>query len=152
MTDWMMPWSGPPSIRISRSLTRDRQRTVKELEMDKAAIFADVTKRNALRRANGLPPLDIQVEYAHQVAIATQRDYGAFCDQRADKREAIRQGVTAELRLQHGPDFGSGMGGRWMIDRLTHQRFVAHIAATYRMRPEGGGRNPVVYGAGLKDA
>jgi hypothetical protein len=43
--------------------------------MDKAAIFTDLTRRNALRKANGLPLLDIRAEYAHQKWIAKQRDY-----------------------------------------------------------------------------
>jgi hypothetical protein len=113
---------------------------------DRAEIFTSITKRNALRTANGLPPLDIRREYAHQVAIAAQRAYQAFCDQHGDEREVIRQEVLAEWRLKHGPDFGTGMGGRWMVGRLTHQRFVRHIAAKYGVHPEGGSRNSIIYG------
>jgi hypothetical protein len=121
---------------------------------DRAEIFTSVTKRNALRTANGLLPLDIRAEYDHEVAVARQRDYQAFCDRHADEREAIRLEVLAELRLQHGPDSGTGMGGRWMVGRLTHQRFVAHIAEKYGVHPPGGaGRNEVRYGgASKKDA
>lgn len=114
--------------------------------MDKAEIFTSIINRNALRISNGLPALDIHAEYAHQIAIAKQRDFQSFCDQHADEREAIRLEVLAELRLAHGPHFGAGMGGRWMVGRLTHQRFVAHIAEKYRLHPEGGGRNPIIYG------
>jgi hypothetical protein len=118
---------------------------------DRAEIFTLVTKRNALRTANGLPPLDIRAEYAHQVAIAKQRAYQSFCDRHADEREAIRQEVLAELRLEHGPDFGTGMGGRWMVGRLTNQRFTAHILAKYGVHPEGGARNPIIYGEASMD-
>ena len=83
---------------------------------DRAEIFTLVTKRNALRTANGLPPLDIRAEYDHKVAVAKQLDYRAFCDRHADEREAIRLEVPAELRLQHGSDFGTGMGGAgWWV-------------------------------------
>jgi hypothetical protein len=119
---------------------------------DRAEIFTSVTKRNALRTANGLPRLDFHAEYAHQVAVAKQHDYQAFCDRHADEREAIRQEVLAELRLEHGPDFGTGMGGRWMVGRLTHQRFMAYIAIKYGVAPEGGTRNPIIYGQASKDA
>ena len=45
--------------------------------MDKAAIFTDLTCRNALRKANGLPLLDLRAEYAHQIWIAKRREYWA---------------------------------------------------------------------------
>jgi hypothetical protein len=48
--------------------------------VDKAAIFADVTRRNALRMANGLPPLHVPSEYAHEVTVAEQRDFRKLCD------------------------------------------------------------------------
>jgi hypothetical protein len=63
-------------------------------------------------------------------AVAKQRAYQAFCDRHTDEREAIRLEVLAELRLEHGPDFGTGMGGRWTVGRLTHQRFAAHIGSS----------------------
>ena len=97
--------------------------------MDKAAIFTYITKRNALRRGNGLPALNFHTEYAHEIAIARQRTYRSFCDDHGDERETIRLEVLAELRLRYGPNFGTGMGGRWMVGRLTHQRFVRHIAS-----------------------
>jgi hypothetical protein len=138
---------------VGRLVAAYMRPALQEVIMDKAAIFADVTRRNALRRANKLPPLDIRAEYDHQVAVAKQRDYQAFCDRHADEREAIRLEVLAELRLQNGPDFGTGMGGRWMVGRLTHQRFVAHIAEQYGVHPGRAGRNEVKYGgASKKDA
>jgi hypothetical protein len=118
----------------------------------KAEIFASITKRNALRIANGLPPLNIHAEYDHQVAVARQRDFRAFCDEHIGEREVIRLEVLAELRGEHGPNFGTGMG-RWLVGRLTHQRFVAYIAEKYGVHPVDGGRNPIIYGeASKKDA
>lgn len=119
---------------------------------DKAGIFTTITRRNALRTANGLPRLDIHAEYAHQVAVAKERAYQSFCDRHVDEREAIRQEVLAELRLEHGSDFGTGMGGRWMVGRVTQRRFVAHIAEKYGVHFEATGGNPVIYGEVSKDA
>jgi hypothetical protein len=85
---------------------------IAETVMDKATIFSEVTRRNALRKANRLPPLDVPAEYAHQVAIAEQRDYQAACGAQAEEREAIRQQVLVELRAKHGVDFEHTMGGQ----------------------------------------
>ena len=38
--------------------------------MDRAAIFTEITRRNALRREAGLPLLDVRQEFAHGVAVA----------------------------------------------------------------------------------
>lgn len=107
--------------------------------MDKAAIYSELVRRNALRKANGLPLLNLTTEYAHAVAGAAQRGFRALCDRHADEREAIRLEVLAELREKHGPDFGMGFGARWILGRQTHQRFAAYIAEKYRLHPEGGG-------------
>jgi hypothetical protein len=107
--------------------------------MDKGTIFHDITRRNALRRAHGLPLLNIRDEYAREVAVAGQRDYQARCDKHAADREAIRQEVLAELRTQHGADFGQTMGGRWAIGAMTHRRFTAFMAAQHGAVPEPAG-------------
>jgi hypothetical protein len=116
--------------------------------MDRAAIFADVTRRNALRRANGLPPLEIRTEYEHQVAVAAQADFRAFCDRHAGEREAIRQAVLSELRVRYGADFGNTMGGRWAIGEFTRRRFKALMEikqGAIREQTEPT-RNLVIYG------
>ncbi len=116
--------------------------------MDKAAIFADVTRRNALRKAIGLPLLDVHNEYAHQVAIAAQQDFRVVCDEHAGEREAIRQQVLAELRAQHGPNFGQSMGGRWAVGHLAHKRFIAYMASRHgiALNSKGSARNAITYG------
>ena len=103
--------------------------------MDKAAIFTDLTCRNALRKAHGLPLLDIRAEYAHQIWIAKQRDYRAICDEHADEREAIRRQVLAEYRARPGADFGSGMGGRLVVGLRTNKRFAIHLGLRYGVWP-----------------
>lgn len=118
--------------------------------MDRAAIFADVTRRSALRKANGLPLLDVRAEYAHQVAIAGQREYHAACDDHADEREAIRQQVLVEFQDKYGPQFGQTMGGRWAVGQIAHRRFTALMADKHSASPPAlnSARNAVVYGGG----
>jgi hypothetical protein len=41
--------------------------------MDRAAIFAEVTRRDALRRANFVPPIDVRAEFVRQVALPASR-------------------------------------------------------------------------------
>ena len=100
--------------------------------MDKAAIFTEVTRRNALRKANGLPLLDVPREFGHQVAISAQRDfrvaYELHGEEHADDHEAIRQQVHSEYRAQNGAGRAEWMAGRWIISRLAQQRFEAYVA------------------------
>jgi hypothetical protein len=105
--------------------------------MDKAAIFTAIVRRNALRRANGLPTIDVRAEYARQVALAIQQDYHARCEKHAAEREVIRLEALAELRAKHGTNFGHTMGGRWAIGELTRKRFKAFMELKYGTpRPE----------------
>lgn len=99
--------------------------------MDTGAIFAEVARRNALRVANGLPPLDVPAEYAREVTAAKRRDFRVFCDLYLADQEAIRLEVLAELRAKHGPNFGRTMGSRWAVGHLTRQRFSAYITDKY---------------------
>jgi hypothetical protein len=99
--------------------------------MDKAAILAEILKRNALRRNNFLPTLDVRAEYARQVAVVSQQDYRARCAKHAADREVIRLEVLAELRAKHGQTFGSSMGGRWAVGELTRKRFEAFMKLNY---------------------
>ena len=120
--------------------------------MDKAAIFTNLTRRNALRKANGLSLLDVHAEYAHEVSIAVQQDYRAACADHADERDAIRQQVLVEYRGKYGPQFGQTMGGRWVIGHLTHKRFTALMAEKHSVLPpdRATGKNRVAYGGDHK--
>ena len=122
--------------------------------MDKAAIFTDVTHRNALRKANGLPLLDVHVEYAHEVSVTCQRDYRAACDDHADEREAIRQQVIAEYREHLGSQFGQTTGGRWAVGQLAHKRFTTLMAHKYAVSApnSGTGKHILTYGGSGADS
>jgi hypothetical protein len=121
--------------RVARRLAgRSCDETLLEEVVDKAAIFAEVTKRNALRRANFLPPTDVRAEFARQVALARQQEYHARCNEHADEREVIRLEVLAELRAKYGANFGGSTGGRWAIGHLTWKRFEAFMEANSGVR------------------
>jgi hypothetical protein len=120
--------------------------------MDKAKIFSDVTRRNALRRANWLPLLDVPAEYAHQISIASHQEYRATCEERAEERETIRQEVLAEYQSRFGREFGYSMGGRWAVGAMTRKRFAAYMVAKYAVvQPDvEAAKHPIIYGGGRK--
>jgi hypothetical protein len=103
--------------------------------MDKAAIFTDLIRRNALRKANALPLLDLRTEYTHQVWIGRREEYWAACDDHADEREAIRHQVLAEFRAEKGANFPSTTGGHWMVGLRTSKRFAAYMELRYDVFP-----------------
>jgi hypothetical protein len=103
--------------------------------VDRAAIFAELTKRNAVRREARLPLLDLRAEYAHQIWIAKRREYWTACDEHADEREAIRRRVLAEFRAKYGPNFPSTSGGHWAVGLRTNKRFAVLMALNYGVSP-----------------
>ena len=103
--------------------------------MDTAAIFTDLTRRNALRKAHGLPLLDLRVEHAHQVWLAQRREYWGVCDEHADERESIRREVLAEYRAKYGGNFPSTTFGHWAVGLRTNERFAALMALNYGVSP-----------------
>jgi hypothetical protein len=125
--------------------------------MDKATIFADVTHRNALRKANGLPSLDVHAEYAYQVAVEAERDFRAAYERHAGRhvavREIIRQQVLAEYRAKHGLERTQTMAGHWEIERLTERRFATYIADEHSLSPadRASSRHTVTYGGGHQE-
>lgn len=121
--------------------------------MDQAAVFNEITQRNALRRATGLPILDVRAEYARQVSLAREREFRTFLEEHAEEREAIRGQVLSEYRERFGPGFGSSMGGRWAVGEMTRKRFAAYMEIKFGAvrQKTGAGTNMVIYGAALKD-
>jgi hypothetical protein len=121
--------------------------------VDKASIFTAILRRNKLRRENGLPTLNIRAEYAHEVSIAQQHDFDAFCEQHADEREIIQQQVFKEFCAEHGPATTHTAAQQWMLRKLIRKRFDEVMARRFGLaRPPGAaGRNPVIYGSTRKD-
>ena len=96
--------------------------------MDKAAIFAEITKRNALRREAGLPALDVAAEYRQAVAQAERAVFRTICDQHRHLWDDVLATVTQELRAKRGnPSFGNCFGSRIMIRQIALERFFAAL-------------------------
>src|SRR5215212_8132208 len=123
--------------------------------MDKAAIFAVILKRNALRREARLPALDMAAEYRHAVAQAERAALRAICDEHrdlfdemlADLFDEMLATVTQELRAKrHNPLFGNCMGSRIVIRKIALERFYAVLERRGFKKPVGAMHNAVTYG------
>lgn len=114
---------------------------------DRAAIFTDLTKRNALRRAGGLPPLDIRAEYAYECALAAWKEWEEKVAAQGTLYADMQAQVLTELRKTRGDDtFPQTMGGRLLVEALTINRFEAALAARGIYKPPQPDRNAIVYG------
>jgi hypothetical protein len=99
--------------------------------MDKAAIFTELTRRNALRREAGLPLLDVRQEFDHGVAKARWEEYQVVCDAHAEG--VFDRSLEADLpdRLRADGDGGISLvavGGGAVV------RHVLFAAATAPFR------------------
>ena len=86
------------------------------IPVDRAGIFAELCRRNALRREAHLPRLNIRAEYEHLVNVAKWRH---ICQ---EHYVHTRAEVLAEQRVRHGPGWGFSAGGRWAVEIFTAQR------------------------------
>jgi hypothetical protein len=115
--------------------------------MDRAAIFAELTRRNALRKAAQLPLLDLRAELAFALGFEEQRAYAEDCKKYEDNRKRIMTEVLTELRLTRRADFPTSIGGRWMVQLLSDRRFQAFLEIEHGIvKPAVISRHPVKYG------
>jgi hypothetical protein len=76
--------------------------------MSKAELFTDATKRNALRRASGLPLLNIRDEIEKEQNALNWKDFADACQQHKAVRDQIAVRIKADLAakgfacLSHG--------------------------------------------------
>ena len=110
--------------------------------VDKAAIFTDLTRRNALRREAKLPLLDVQAEFVHAVEVATWRE---ACKEHADDIARIREQAEADFRQRHCADGGLSAGGRWAINYEIIRRIIDLMAAHGVHRPTP--HHAIIYGS-----
>ena len=92
--------------------------------MDKAAILTAILRRNELRRANGLPPLNVRAEFEHDVSITQQREFRAYCEQHANERVLVDQQVLEEFCRENGPPSTHTAAQSWRLRVLGRQRSV----------------------------
>jgi hypothetical protein len=115
--------------------------------MDRAAIFTELTERNALRGMAKLPLLDLRTEWALAVERDAHRVYGEQCEKYEYDRRRITEDVLTELRATRGQDFPSSIGGRLLVELMSDQRFQAFLEIEHRIRkPTRNGRHPIMYG------
>ena len=90
--------------------------------VDRAAIFADILARNALRRGAQLPQLDVRATFEHEVEQALWREH-------VEQHHAeVRAQVLDDLRKRLGREPLSA-GGRWAINALTQKALVKRYRA-----------------------
>ena len=89
--------------------------------VDRAAIFADVTRRDALRREARLAPLNVPAEHHRAVALAIEAELRALADDHQDVLR-IRDEVTTEFLPHFGPVQEHSWGGRYAIGHETARR------------------------------
>lgn len=120
--------------------------------VDRAAILAEVLRRNRLRVDNHLPPYpDIRAEFEHQVALAADRAFHARLEEYMARHEADRQRIRAEVieevREKHGPEAPDTALGHYLVRSQTKLRFYNFLRETYREKvPPLEAKNLVRYG------
>ena len=102
--------------------------------MDKAAILADVYRRNALRRQAGLPLLDVRQEVNKATDLARLHEWYEFVDSKQADVEQIRSEVLAEYRAKIGPEFPNNSFSQMALERNTNRRFKAFAEAQYGVK------------------
>jgi hypothetical protein len=115
--------------------------------VDKAVIFAEVTRRNAVRHDAQLPPLDLRAEFNHAVSVALWKE---GVERFRDEMPRIKQEVLGELREHRGADFPQSVGGHWMVSYEVSRRFLALLADHGYHRPTP--RHHIVYGMDRAEA
>lgn len=94
--------------------------------MDDAAIIAEVERRNAIRVAAFLPPLDIEAEVQRALWLAKFHNFNAVSDTYADERARIRAEVVEEFRGKYGVP--QTMNANIWIGHHTRRRFAEFMA------------------------
>src|ERR1022692_1235635 len=102
--------------------------------MDRAAIFTELTQRNALRREAKLPLLELRREMTLAVERAAHQAYTEECQTYDDERRRIMEDVLSKLRMTRGAGFPSSMGGRMLLRLMTDQRLQAFLEIEHGIR------------------
>lgn len=116
--------------------------------IDHAAIFTEVTQRNALRKQAMLPLLDVPKEFAWAVAMAEQRRFRETCRSYESERQRIYAEVLGEYVEVRGIPPCTWFS-RWLVNNETYRRFCAHLKWAEGIEvPIVEARNTVTYGGG----
>jgi hypothetical protein len=113
--------------------------------VDRAAIFAELTERNALRKAAQLPLIDMQAEYQREVERAL---YNEWREQHAEVIEQIREEECAKYRKEYGHEPYGMFNGGLAVGTRSEERVHALMEADGVFSP--GARHPIIYGSHRK--
>ena len=80
--------------------------------IDRAALFADILRKNKLRRSSGLPEWPVRETYEREVRGAAWREYVQQNGAR------VHAEVLARRRAKMGADYPQSFGGRMGLNCL----------------------------------
>lgn len=95
------------------------------IEIDRAAILAEIYKRNHLRIEAQLPRLDVKAEFEHAVSV---RAWRLHIDRHHDR---VRSEILAAQRARHGEGWGLSWGGRMALTILTRRALEASFRSEH---------------------
>lgn len=84
----------------------------------KAELFEIACERNAIRRAAGLPLLDIRAAMNEEANGRAWAAYSGACEEFASIYRQIQQETLSELRSRFGDGFGLSAGGQRAVAAL----------------------------------
>jgi hypothetical protein len=115
--------------------------------MNRGAVFNELTRRNALRKAAKLSLLDLRTEFALAVEREAQRVYAEWCEKYEDDRKRTREDVLRELRVTRGADFPMSMGGGLLVGLMSDRQFRAFLEIEHGIgAPTLNSRHFISYG------
>lgn len=91
----------------------------------KSQIFTKTTKRNALRRESGLPPLDIRAEISKEQNVIDLKKFAIICEQHQNIRDQIETRIKAELAMKGFSCLS--FGGRLLLKTKVESEFHAFL-------------------------
>jgi hypothetical protein len=93
-------------------------------QIDRAAIFLNLCRRNQIRREASLPLLNLKTEYSLAVTVAEAAQRRAIRQQYVPE---IKAEILAEMRGRFGPQWGNCWSGRLalgaLVDKLLFERY-----------------------------
>ena len=101
----------------------------------KEELFRIACERNAVRRAAGLPLLDIRAAMAEEANRRAWEAYAAACREQQSEYARIQQNTFSELRRRFGEGFGLSAGGQRAINVIAAKQFEQYLASVGIQRP-----------------
>jgi len=115
--------------------------------VDRAAIFAALTERNALRKAAQLPLIDVQAEYQEAVERALLQEWE---EQHAEEIAAIWEEEKAKYRQEYGHEPYGLLHGGALVGSKANNRIAALRRADNVALPIP--RHQIIYGSNRKES